>query len=74
MVLLALYTRLTMNDENDSRPVSRCSSSSSHNSNRASRLRLAAIRARINANSNPRRPRGGAKVKSRLPRTPERRK
>ena len=70
--LLALYTELTFNDKNEPRAISRCNSAASHitvsnNSNRASRLRLAAIRARINANSNPRRPRANAKTKSRRP-------
>ncbi|CAF3666009.1 unnamed protein product [Rotaria sp. Silwood1] len=75
--LFALYTMVTLNDENEPRAMSRCSSQVSHipmfdNSNRAFRLRLAAVRARINANSNPRRPRAGAKTKSHCPRTPGR--
>ncbi|CAF1193133.1 unnamed protein product [Rotaria sordida] len=80
--LLALYTKLTLNHNNEPRATSRSSTpvsriSLSDNSNRASRLRLAAIRARINANSNPhrpRRPRADAKIKNRRPSTPARSK
>ncbi|CAF3665994.1 unnamed protein product [Rotaria sp. Silwood1] len=75
--LLAHYTKLMLNDKNEPRVMFRCNTPVSHvslsdNSNRASRLRIAAIRARINANSNPRRPRTDPKTKNRRPSIPGR--
>ncbi|CAF1272608.1 unnamed protein product [Adineta steineri] len=73
------YARLISNDGNQARPSPRYASAAScvyadDNSNRAYRLRLAAIRARIEAASNPRRQRAGAKTKNARPCIPGHRK